>query len=481
MSISNYAHGQMLYQNQGNSNIYLQSNHYDINRKNYVVFLNELKASWSTKSRREILVVSPSGSVLNTFALDSNYNISYHKVFNNSYYYLGTRIINDSTFVANISQCDSNFKVIRQKSLTVPNYYFSSFTKIVLANNYLYAPLEVINLKGPQNFFKIYKMDMNLNTIDSLTISSNSLRDFNTLGNNLIYSIFGTPTSSISAAPIEVHQIDKDFNPISVYRADSMCLNQLNYYAIGFSNGNLLDLGNNKYALITNASLWFDYGYSAITAIIENNKCKYGIKIGSVDPKFSSHLEDRRLCSSSHNNAIFSVLYCSKGSPTKVPSKFPVYFNVHKIDTNGSLIWSKYFGYDKWYYPTSIFATDDSGAVVCGLRYDTINPQVPDAAEGFVMKIDKDGNQEMVSVLELNRKKISITCFPNPTENEIAFELPNNEAFELRIYDMQGKELLVNLNYRNQSKQNIKHLNKATYFYTIKQKDQLGSGRFVKE
>jgi len=152
-----------------------------------------------------------------------------------------------------------------------------------------------------------------------------------------------------------------------------------------------------------------------------------------------------------------------------------------KHNSSGSVVWSRYYGGDMYYLPTGVTATADGGALFYGVRYDSVNPKVMDVTEAFILKLDKDGNQVFTQVFENGRPKaLKATCFPNPAQNELHFELPSNESMEIILADPMGRVVKSWTNYRSLSTLTISDLPPGCYFYHITSKTQQYSGKFVK-
>jgi hypothetical protein len=115
------------------------------------------------------------------------------------------------------------------------------------------------------------------------------------------------------------------------------------------------------------------------------------------------------------------------------------------------------------------------------LNINYISPLSPDSIYIFIENADKDCvDQTMVcnllyidalaltnsplSVTNLNLSKISF--YPNPTNENIAFKLPSNKNFSLKIYDALGK-LSKSLVVSNNSTLSISDFARGVYFFTL--------------
>ena len=468
-------HGQLLFTQQSKTNTLVRVFNQDSLNDNFLIYTNELAQANNIRVAKQIHELNSEGKILKSYLLDSSESIFAIRPIKGYYYLTVSRYINDSTFHAIIKKCDKNFNVVNEKKLYMPKNTFPSFVNFCEMGGNIFVALnkEQVFSHGNGDTSMLYRLDLNLNLKDSVG-KSNYLLDLNSNDTCLIYS----QVNLIGYNPVEVHKITKNFNHLKTFTLDSIFLILQNSSVKCYQYGTLLNLDQDKFAVVSNANCPLDYGASALTAIFSNNKCVNAIKVGSPNQKYSSHTQGSPN-STFRFGSIYNVLYCDR-EMYFVPPKIHNYFNVHKIDTAGNLIWSKYFGGDRWYRPTGIYAANDSGVVVSGMRYDTLNPAVVGAAEGFIMKIDKDGNQVMVNVIEI-QKKITSRVYPNPATSEIYIELADDAKYELKIYDTQGKEVMTVQQFTRTKKLAVSHLTKGVYVYTLKSNEKFGSGKFVKE
>jgi hypothetical protein len=75
---------------------------------------------------------------------------------------------------------------------------------------------------------------------------------------------------------------------------------------------------------------------------------------------------------------------------------------------------------------------------------------------------------------------LKATCFPNPAQDELHFELPSNESMEIILTEPMGRVVKSWTNYHSLSTLTISDLPPGCYFYHIKTKTKQYSGKFVK-
>ncbi|MEQ1734143.1 MAG: T9SS type A sorting domain-containing protein, partial [Bacteroidia bacterium] len=162
-------------------------------------------------------------------------------------------------------------------------------------------------------------------------------------------------------------------------------------------------------------------------------------------------------------------------------NKTPSSIVVTTLDTMGKVVWQKIVGGDMSYNPNSIVVTLDSGCLVAGTRYNYKNPKVANVAESFLLKLDKHGNVQFTSIKE-NSRFVTHKCYPNPTVDELYFDLPFAANYKIDFYDLyKGNVLYSKSNYANGDKISTKQFSSGMYVYKITNGTNVYSGKFVKE
>ncbi len=117
------------------------------------------------------------------------------------------------------------------------------------------------------------------------------------------------------------------------------------------------------------------------------------------------------------------------------------YVNIHKVDTNGNVIWSKLHGFDSVYHtPWNLKLTSDSGFVIAGRA-------IIFGEDPFILKLDENGDLlppiGIINISEISTGFILNQNFPNPFNpiTNISFKIPERTYIELKLYDINGKLL----------------------------------------
>jgi hypothetical protein len=74
----------------------------------------------------------------------------------------------------------------------------------------------------------------------------------------------------------------------------------------------------------------------------------------------------------------------------------------------------------------------------------------------------------------------SLQLFPNPAKNTLHFQLPNNQAADLLLFNTSGQIIRQELNFQEQSL-NIQDLPKGLYLLQFRQNGSIFSQKFIKQ
>lgn len=152
-------------------------------------------------------------------------------------------------------------------------------------------------------------------------------------------------------------------------------------------------------------------------------------------------------------------------------------------DTSGNFHWSRTVGQkdSAYYYPWTVCATSDGGALIFSGKYDwrhTMDPHF------FLSVIKIQANGDVVSENEYpiaNGKPLEV--FPNPAKEYLNFEAPDDKTPKSYvIFDLKGGVMEQSALEPEQQRISISPLKPGLYFFRIE--DAEGNsylGRFVKE
>lgn len=491
------AQGQIIYTKQSSNLNWFSNITEEKGTSNYLVsnVTNTYNSNSNTnKSNITILKLNTQGHLLNAVTLDTNFYSDLNIVTVNSFYYLfGSHLkedaIGNTKYFIKLIKFDLNFSPVKSIVLDSLGNKPYKVGKLISKQNNLFLGYTILNTTSQApDTFKLFKLDLNLNKLDSSVSNTGWLIDMENYGDKLLLLGSGLQQGSLSGTN-QVAEMDTSFNVNSRFNLDNLAIynggcapGQLGLYG---RNSNVLGLGSNRYfvtgyAHVANSNCVFKYRVLS-SFIANNNSVIKSLVVGkdSVDNTYMSTAPSN----STRYNYIYSVAMTGYDNSVLVPPQpNNTFILVNKIDTAGNLIWTKYYGGDKYYLPNAIHATSDSGVVICGIRYDHEIPQVTGVCEGFVLKMDKNGTTVFTGIQENGQINLKYhKCFPNPTNSDLTFDLPFQENIEIQIYDINGREVLFKTDYKNLSPLNISVLIPGAYAYKIKTKSNYYSGKFVKE
>ncbi len=488
---------QLLYTLQTNENSYFSSIINETGSNNYLITNYNANYSSLQYTKNQILKISPTGVVLDSLNFNPNFLFFGPVVAANNFYYCYGAIRKVyspkfTTYSNILYKINQNLDIVQQ-IITDTTYNEGIFeNRIVVKNNHLYLGSTRANYASnvTLNTLHFYKVDFNLIKKDSAIFNGNALDAFASYGNKLL--VCGGPFAMGSPyGNSQVMELDTNFNVLSRFNLDSLSyVNPGCGEKIGISGGSSISfhsLSSNKYAVIgcypvvTSANC--ANKYQNITAIIKNNS--QVLKSNIIGSTYKDNVITGNAASSMRYNYIYTAATVGYNQSNPLPPQTnTTQVLVHKIDTAGNLIWAKYFDEPNFYYIAyGTCATADSGVVVSGMRYNLQYPIVQNICEGFIMKLDKSGNQQYVGIKN-NTGGFSTNyhkCYPNPANNSLYFDLPLQENIEIKLYTAIGQQVLLETNYQNISQINISGLSNGTYFYKIKTKKNNYSGKFIKE
>jgi hypothetical protein len=489
LSLFYSAQCQYLYTKQGTENEIFVAAVEEIGQTNYL--LGSL--TWkNSKCTSKILRVSQNGNLIDSLVLDSNFVLFSILALEGNYFLNGSvYTYSGSAFVAafpTIYKLDGNFNLVKKKILDSLPLAYAFHKKIIAIKKNLYSGYSTTNLTN----LKFYKLNQNLNKLDSAVLTGDELYDMEGHGNNILISGVGFP-QSFTNSPIQVGELDTTFNVLSRFNIDSLTSIPCQKITLSYPLANLSSLGNNKYLIAgsTNVNVnclpFSILEHKLISGVVKNNQTLLQTHVTGMPGKnFWFHYKS--LTTTKRYNSVFSVGIISDLNVSQsaialnVPLNINTYLHVNKIDTSGALKWTNNYGGDRYYLPISAYATSDSGLVICGLRYDSATPKIKNIAEAFVMKIDKNGNQVFVGIQQNGKINTHYhKIYPNPSQNKIHFDIPLQTNIEIVIYDLLGKEEKRIEFYKNLSPLDISELKPGTHIYKIKTTTGVFSGKFIKE
>jgi hypothetical protein len=492
MCVSISAHGQFfsLYQKPWNNQFYTILDP-DNNGNFRVVNLRQYSNGPTKIRKNQILVYSQTGVLTDSIALYRNIFPVKAPLKIGSFYYWSC-IYNDSLQnltnqqKAYIMKTDLNFYPVAFSSVSY-SMQADIPTNVVSVGNRFYLG----NTAYSNNQCKIYKLNLSFQKIDSITFSVSpnysTIEELSVSGDSIIVSAFNIISSDV----VSKITIDTSLNILNNFP-----LNNLGTYTLGQCSGTYIMTPFHTKIVPLTATKIFVAGSSNVatspvplcdlqngiinsilsfsnTVIINNVKkvpgkaVTYMDQTNWLDHKYNSIITVGNIGHNYQSNALL------QGQATSI--------YVNKTDSTGNIIWERTYGGDMYYRPMSIKFTADTGCLIAGIRYDSVNTTYPDIAESFLLKLDKNGNNAFVGIAEHGKLNFNYhQCYPNPANENIYFDLPLQEKIEIKIYDAFGNDVLTLKEYQNLTGLEISGLPKGIYFYKIKTLYTSYSGKFIR-
>lgn len=332
----------------------------------------------------------------------------------------------------------------------------------------------------------VNKFDTLFNKVNSLSIIGGRAVDMVNFDNSFLVS--GKNISTPTTQAIQVITLDTLLNITNTLNLDSVAYingpvqQQIEIMLLG----NLNRIKQGEYIVQGNTSaIDPQFGINSlqnISTLIKNNIVVSTCITGNIwlDEQYLSP----STTSSERYGYVYSTSISGSGPFFGIPQTNSTSILVQKVDSANNLKWVKFYGeYENMYYaPFAIYATQDSGAVISGVRYNFNNPTVFNEAEGFVMKINKFGLEDFVGIIEQNDYRHSTyRCFPNPASEYLLFEYTKPEQISITIYDRMGEKMIEIGNYEKFAKIDVSAFPAGIYFYNLRNGITNYTGRFIKQ
>lgn len=482
------SHTQVIYTKQDSANNNFFSICEEIGSTNLLITnsISQIKPNLDFKFSTQILKINNTGTLIDSFQVDSNF-VTYGLplAFRNHYYLYGIRFygqnLNSITTEPKLIKFDMNFNKVGELSFGIYNgNYITAIQSMIVKNNSIYLGYGNNN-DQKTHYFKINEQ---LSKLDSTTLNGERLLNIINQGEYMLVcgSNFDFPPST--PGYLQIHKLDTTFMLKNYFNMDS-----LTYITVGVSptpgsscsskigifnyRGNLLEVSNSSYIV----SGYYDVIYDAmchsdgqnITSLIKNNNQVVKTNIlgrqNGID-EFSNYF----INTAKKYDFLYAV--SKSGADPQNPSSpqnIETEIMVTKLDTNANVVWNIFYQTPNYYYdPYSICATSDSGVVVCGVRYNIVTPSINGVCEGFVLKLDKNGNEVFTNITEIDNKNIGFTIYPNPTTNTLNIHLlklfNHQQDSKIIINDILGKEII---NCKFQEQIDVSALQSGIYFIQI--------------
>jgi hypothetical protein len=455
------------------------------------LILKDNNFSTTYREKHQILTYDLNGNFLDSINLPKGFvPISFPSKINGSYYwsslYIDTTVASPNTQDAYLLKFDSLFNCVSKKKISTLFNTSEYPSNVIEINNKLFVSIR------NNNDFKLYKLDTLLNKVDSLFQSGLHLISelLPTKDKNILIAGEGFPSPQMSGSQKII--IDTMLHISNVFTLDSLtyvtagssaltgCSSQININPDFFK---IIPITPTKNYITGHTSVIYDsicnYRKNIIHSVIgNNNKILNTVLINDMfrDVRYADNTNFVYY----NQRHLFTV--GSEGYNGWFVGNNNTSILVTKSDTMANLIWKKSYGNDMFYRPVSIIQTLDSGFLISGIRYDYQNTAYTGVAQGFILRLDKNGDMISTGIKdEENKNYSSFKCYPNPSKDFIKIDVPFVNEYEVYVYNVLGELLMQEKKFKNLTVLNTQALSAGTYILKLKTKDTWLSGKFIKE
>jgi hypothetical protein len=204
----------------------------------------------------------------------------------------------------------------------------------------------------------------------------------------------------------------------------------------------------------------------------ELDSLHFGKLIDTVDyPGFHNNLSmitnDNIFYAGTSNIDIFNPFF----------STWKSWFLIAKIDHNFNTKWERYYGGDAYYSLIATKATQDSGCVVAGYRYDYQTQNLE--RDVYILKVNEDGLITWAHNIPEVTKEILI--YPNPGFDKIYIKT-FKENLRIELFDSNGQKMIRQKVINQNITLNTSNLNSGVYIYRILNENNktIETGKWIK-
>lgn len=447
-----------------------------------------------------LILISNTGQLLNSITLPANFFIQGLVSHNNQYFVTGVQTkLNNSTNARNylkVLTFNSLLQNIGNKTLdSIPAVNYSEFitTRAVIQNNRVF----ILSGFNNSNGLTIFKTDLNITILDTINFGSTSpvFSNFAGLGKNIYVTALDITPSNFGNR-LQIAKLDTSLNlNLPIISLDSITTfsspgwpgpngcQQTNVAMFPFAQ--VIPVSETKLivsgcgAVVYGTCNNFDQQHLLCSLTPQNNAKALPKIIGKSGGSNEFIYLGNTSSISMRYNRIFHAMVSGSVQSQPLPYNQRTEIYMSKTDTMNNILWTKYLGDTSYsYVPFSTYATVDSGAVISGMRYNFLSPQVNNIGEGFVMKVNKDGNVLFTSIIE-HPVNTNFKVAPNPVTDKIQFLNNSSGNFAVKIYNLSGQIVFMNNSLTSEDQIDFSNQPPGAYFYVINESGKLSTGKII--
>jgi len=429
------------------------------------------------KRYSSILKISKEGEILNEWKLvnsDSSISINGFIINKDKVFVFAGERKNSFT----VWELDASFNTIKEKKYVFSNfgnriiYYLSPKYNFNKTNSYVTGSLYDTIAYHPKEAF-IMKFSQEGDSLDTKIIQRDN-EEFTSINIQSQNSFLKRDSITFSTIEGEMeHYIYIMNNNMEII--DSSSVSILGQYGEDMLNGEVEILSNDT---IVYACDYQDDVYKTRLSTWDTNFNKLNeVLVGKQDS--ATYASSGNLEISKDGNIFLGQKLFPSSNP--FPGPFNSWMVLSKFGKNLNLIWEKYYGGDCFYKLISITATEDGGCLLAGDKwfFDTDN-----SVRAYLLKVDEFGNGPASSINKQDKIKVSeLIIYPNPSKSNLNIRTAVQRiGGEFKMYDISGKQVLMQQITQSITQVNTEHLPIGTYIYKyVHEGKEIESGKWIKE
>ena len=406
------------------------------------------------------------GNLINeNFIKDSSQHFSYYNIveFKSQIIAVGILFSDYSNSTNNsliVSELDSNLNIIKTKS-----FLLDSNTIDIMATCYTQVFSDSILMISGYGIFVdqyshasfVYTLDSNLELINNKIFSPyiGIIGFYNYIFNESDSLYYSKTNQGVCALNMDL-TIDTIFNRLISIRKNYLSSNGQKKY--------MLSLTFNNYIYLYN---------------LDDNMDTISSQLISINPNYTYPADVRSI--SAFSKYLYIGITDSINATNLGWGDQDSKLLLTKIDTLGNTIWIKSYGNkDNYYILHDVLATNDGGCLLTADSYEYgLNNYKKDV---ILIKVDSNGVSTWTRTI--SKPQLDIKIFPNPSTDYINLSISGgNEIIkQITIFDMQGKQVLVESINSSETKLNISNLAKGAYIIEgVCESGNMFTEKFLKE
>lgn len=329
----------------------------------------------------------------------------------------------------------------------------------------------------------LFKLDAQFVKLDSAFLNF-TVDNFDTDGTTLLMKGLWVNSTCDSTSKVQALKMDTSFAVTDCFSFDSLGIhswgsvnNILHVEALRYSK--VVKLNNNKTLTLSN-HIYSDGPFEPLTEGILYSIYDHSKKSLVTIPYYKKNtvyaFNDWTRNYDIKNDTIVTVAcvgYDWTQFPLLQPQKTKMLVTL--LDTTGSILWTKEFGGDYYYFPRTIrFA--GNRIIIAGLRSDPASGS--STMESFLFGISRSGDTLTTGVNA--RVQPAMGIFPNPATNNFSINATGSGPISVRIFDIAGRQM-AKTDTHSGHLIDIRHLSPGIYIVLVQSKRGTIARRLVKE